>query len=236
MQVCNLCRFTHSILTTILKSSYLYPHLQVRTPKPREVTLFCPRSLSLGSDWGGCHLAPRDHSCKLLNCTISTCREELWSPPSYRGGDQATETLNTETQRVGGSWHISHWWMDVQSWSRFCWDSESRSSRSWAEVLSGGSAWIQAQMLLALSFQPWVLGRLDFFARFSQCCCPFLLSGALDSAASLSILVPCSPSHWVSPAPACGLVRNYSLECWGRVGASAIILPLWGLTAQLGQV
>lgn len=62
-------------------------------------------------------------------------------------------------------------------------------------------------LLLALG-----LGKAGFFARFSQCCCPFLLSGALDSAASFSILVPWCPSHWVSPARACSLVRNYSLE------------------------
>ena len=161
--------------------------------------------------------------------------------PILQGRRPSHWDIKQKTQRVRGSWHVSHWWMNVQSWSRFCWDSESRSSRSWIqqkfclEVLHGSRLRCS---YLALSFQPWVLERLDFFARFSQCCFPFLFSGALDSAASLSILVPCSPSLWVSPAPApsCGLVRNYSLECWGPFGASAIILPLWGLTAQPGQV
>ena len=121
--------------------------------------------------------------------------------------------------------------MDVQSWSQFCWDS--KSPRSWAEAPPGGAAWIQAQVLFVGALLPALgLGKAGFFARFSECCCPFPFPGAPDSAASLSILVPCSPSHRVYPAPACGLVRNYSLGWWGRVGASARILPLWELTAQ----
>ena len=199
--VCGLHGLTHSVLTTTLWSwSCYYPHLQVRTLRSREVKLLAQGH----SAWAQTRLpsGPQGPCFDLLSYTVSACGEEPLPSPVLQRRRLSHREMNTETQRVGGSWHVSHWWMLKA-------EAGSAGTLSPGVVLypERGSIWrgnvdpgSDSLPRLAPSFWPWVLERLDFFfARLSQGYCPFLPSRGSDCAPSLSILFPCSASHRSSP-------------------------------------